>query len=240
MSRDRYNANGKDLNRNFPDLFKGGKSNGDTQPETNAISRWLSQKQFVLSAALHGGALVASYPFDNKGSSGGLFAPHLRGYEASLTPDDDTFKHLATMYSFNHRKMHSAGACFPGDSIFPNGTTNGAAWYYLAGGMQDYNYVWNGVMELTLELGCCKYPRGDLLPDLWEDNKVAMLKYLGEANRGVRGLIRDEFGNPVPNASVRVKGRDFGSKSTQLGEYWRVLLPGVYTLQVLDRFSNEN
>lgn len=218
------------MNRNFPDFFRGGKSNGDSQPEANAISRWLNQRQFVLSAAFHGGALVASYPFDNKGGAGVLAS--LGGYQPSLTPDDDTFQHLATTYSFNHRKMHSAGPCFPGDSVFPNGTTNGAAWYYLAGGMQDYNYVWNGVLELTLELGCCKYPSGDTLPEYWEDNKLAMLKYLGEANRGVRGQVRDQFGNPIPNASVRIKDRNFGSKTTQLGEYWRILVPGLYTLQV--------
>lgn len=228
----RYNANGKDLNRNFPDFFRGGKNNGDSQPEATAISRWLNQRQFVLSAAFHGGALVASYPFDNKGNTAGVFS-NLAGYQPSLTPDDDIFKHLATTYSFNHRKMHSAGSCFAGDPVFPNGTTNGAAWYYLAGGMQDYNYVWNGVMELTLELGCCKYPTGDTLPEYWLDNKEAMLKYLGEAHRGVRGLVRDQFGNPVANANVRVQDRNFGSKTTQLGEYWRILLPGFYTLQVI-------
>ena len=225
----RYNANGKDLNRNFPDFFRGGKNNGDSQPEANAIARWMTQRQFVLSAAFHGGALVASYPFDNKGNGGGLFSG---GYQPSLTPDDDTFKHLATMYSFNHRTMHSAGPCFLGDSVFPNGTTNGAAWYYLAGGMQDFNYVWNGVMELTLELGCCKYPKGDQLPELWEDNKLAMIKYISEAHRGVRGQVRDEFGSVVANANVRIKDRSFGSKTTPLGEYWRILMPGVYTLQV--------
>nr|CAH0098194.1 unnamed protein product [Daphnia galeata] len=227
----RYNANGKDLNRNFPDLFKGGKNNGDPQPEANAISRWMNQRQFILSAAFHGGALVASYPFDNKEVT--LNLPHLGGrYQPSLTPDDDTFKHLATMYSFNHRKMHSAGACFPGDTVFPNGTTNGAAWYYLAGGMQDYNYVWNGAMELTLEVGCCKYPKGETLPEYWEDNKQAMLKYLGEAQRGVRGQVFDSQSNPISNANIRIKGRTFGSKTTNLGEFWRILMPGVYTLQV--------
>lgn len=231
MSNFRYNANGKDLNRNFPDLFKGGKNNGDPQPEANAISRWMTQRQFILSAAFHGGALVASYPFDNKEVT--LNIPHLGGrYQPSLTPDDDTFKHLATMYSFNHRKMHSAGACFAGDTVFPNGTTNGAAWYYLAGGMQDYNYVWNGAMELTLEVGCCKYPKGEALPEYWEDNKQAMLKYLGEAHRGVRGQVLDSVGNVVPNANIRIKNRSFGSKTTPLGEFWRILMPGVYTLQV--------
>lgn len=59
----RYNARGFDLNRNFPDYFK--QNNKKNQPEAEAMKQWISKIQFVLSANLHGGALVASYPFDN-------------------------------------------------------------------------------------------------------------------------------------------------------------------------------
>jgi hypothetical protein len=63
----RYNAEGLDLNRNFPDYFKSGTNRG--QPETEAVKKWISQIQFVLSANFHGGALVASYPYDNSPNS---------------------------------------------------------------------------------------------------------------------------------------------------------------------------
>lgn len=56
-----------DLNRNFPDYFK--QNNRRTQPETEAVKEWVSKIQFVLSGSLHGGALVASYPFDNTPNS---------------------------------------------------------------------------------------------------------------------------------------------------------------------------
>lgn len=59
----RYNSQGFDLNRNFPDYFK--TNNKDKQPETEAMKLWIARIQFVISANLHGGALVASYPFDN-------------------------------------------------------------------------------------------------------------------------------------------------------------------------------
>lgn len=59
----RANARRYDLNRNFPDYFKA--NTKQPQPETDAVKEWISKIQFVLSGSLHGGALVASYPFDN-------------------------------------------------------------------------------------------------------------------------------------------------------------------------------
>ena len=65
----RYNKNGEDLNRNFPDAFEN--NSASIQPETQAVMNWIRNETFVLSANLHGGALVASYTFDN-GNSGEL------------------------------------------------------------------------------------------------------------------------------------------------------------------------
>lgn len=65
--RGRYNSRGYDLNRNFPDYFI--KNQKQVQPETQAIREWIERIPFVLSANLHGGALVASYPFDNTPNS---------------------------------------------------------------------------------------------------------------------------------------------------------------------------
>ncbi|XP_045121737.1 carboxypeptidase D-like isoform X2 [Portunus trituberculatus] len=249
----RYNARGFDLNRNFPDYFK--QNNKKSQPEAEAVKQWISKIQFVLSANLHGGALVASYPFDNSPNTTMDWLQLLRilnetqgkdGREEvdfksvfqqftstpSLTPDEDVFKHLASIYSFNHGTMHLGLPCKPGAPAFTNGTTNGAAWYPLTGGMQDYNYVWHGCMDITIEMSCCKYPMAKELSKFWEDNEKALVHYLGEVHRGVRGFVTDAEGRPVEGASLKVKGRDVGFQTTKYGEYWRVLLPGHYSLEV--------
>ncbi|XP_045478513.1 LOW QUALITY PROTEIN: carboxypeptidase M-like [Harmonia axyridis] len=222
----RYNARGFDLNRNFPDYFK--QNNKRPQPETEAVKDWISKIQFVLSGSLHGGALVASYPFDNTPNS--LFSNF--GSSPSLTPDDDVFRHLALAYSTNHAKMSRGVACKSSQKGFNRGITNGAEWYPLTGGMQDFNYVWYGCMEVTLEVSCCKYPPAQELPKYWEDNKESLVRFLQEAHRGVHGFVIDENGNPIEKASLKIKGRDVGFQSTRYGEFWRILLPGMYKLEV--------
>ncbi|XP_050308947.1 carboxypeptidase M isoform X2 [Anthonomus grandis grandis] len=223
----RYNSQGVDLNRNFPDYFKQNNRNR-VQPETEAVKEWIKKIQFVLSGSLHGGALVASYPFDNTPNS--LLSSYT--HTPSLTPDDDVFKHLALTYSTNHAKMSKGVKCQTSQTEFRRGITNGAEWYPLTGGMQDYNYVWYGCMEVTLEVSCCKYPPAFELPKYWEDNKVALIKYLAEAHRGVQGFVYNEAGNPVEKASLKIKSRDVGFQTTKFGEFWRILLPGVYKMEV--------
>jgi carboxypeptidase M len=222
----RYNARGFDLNRNFPDYFKN--NNKRSQPESEAVKEWISKIQFVLSGNIHGGALVASYPFDNTPNS--IFSTVLS--TPSLTPDHDVFNHLANTYSFNHGRMYLGEPCKLGSPRFENGTTNGAAWYPLTGGMQDYHYIWHGVMEITLELSCCKFPPASELQGFWEDNRNAMLKFLGEAHRGVKGFVKNDDFQPIEGASMKIRGRDVGFQTTKEGEFWRILLPGIYTMEV--------
>ncbi|XP_048478646.1 carboxypeptidase M isoform X3 [Plutella xylostella] len=227
----RANARRYDLNRNFPDYFK--QNTKQPQPETDAVKEWISKIQFVLSGSLHGGALVASYPFDNTPNANLLntvFQSH--AHSPSIAPDDDVFRHLSLIYSKNHAKMGRGVSCKSGSPRFENGITNGAAWYPLTGGMQDYNYLWHGCMEITLEISCCKYPPAHELPKYWQDNKQSMIKYLAEAHRGAHGFVMDENGNPVERAAVRVKGRDVVYHTTKYGEFWRILLPGTYRVDV--------
>ncbi|XP_061162829.1 carboxypeptidase D-like [Saccostrea echinata] len=217
----RSNKNGYDLNRNFPDYFA--VNTAPIQPETSAVMNWTQQIPFVLSANLHGGTLVANYPFDNY--------PNANGNPKYVTsPDDDVFISISKTYSYKHGNMHTANHC--GDK-FPEGITNGALWYPVTGGMQDWNYMQAGCMEVTLEISCCKYPAATTLPGFWSDNKQALVDYLMRVHSGVKGIIYDEEGKVVPAATLKIKGRELVSfRSSNYGEYWRILLPGTYVLQI--------
>ena len=217
----RPNANRVDLNRNFPDRFNRNKI--PREPETVAVMNWIKQFPFVLSANLHNGALVANYPYDNTDGDGSLSA-------YSKCPDDDIFQQVSLAYSLAHPRMHLGQPCQSGEERFPNGITNGADWYSVIGGMQDYNYIETNCFEITIEQGCTKFPSASQLPNIWEENRNALLAYIAEVHKGVKGFVRDKEGLAIPNATIKVKGRDHNITATKEGEYWRLLVPGEYQL----------
>jgi len=71
----RENANAFDLNRNFPDFFN--PHTVPLQPETKAMMGWLKSVPFVMSLGLHGGALVANFPYDGSLDSGEHYYTHM-------------------------------------------------------------------------------------------------------------------------------------------------------------------
>jgi hypothetical protein len=44
--------------------------------------------------------------------------------------------------------------------------------------MQDFNYLSSNDFEITLELGCDKYPLASALQEEWENNKNALIEYM--------------------------------------------------------------
>nr|XP_010915069.1 carboxypeptidase SOL1 [Elaeis guineensis] len=211
--RRRGNANNVDLNRDFPDQFYPMNDIVSLrQPETKAIMNWIKERHFTASASLHGGALVANYPWDGSQDTRTQYV---------ACPDDKTFRHMASLYSRSHYNMSLS-------KEFEGGITNGALWYPVYGGMQDWNYIHGGCFELTLEISDDKWPKANELPVIWEYNRMSMLNLVASlVKTGVHGKIfSSDKGHPLP-ASVMIKGIDYRvNASRTYGDYHRMLAPG--------------
>eukprot|EP00008_Paramoeba_atlantica_P000421 CAMPEP_0201502918 /NCGR_PEP_ID=MMETSP0151_2-20130828/84384_1 /ASSEMBLY_ACC=CAM_ASM_000257 /TAXON_ID=200890 /ORGANISM="Paramoeba atlantica, Strain 621/1 / CCAP 1560/9" /LENGTH=357 /DNA_ID=CAMNT_0047896541 /DNA_START=1460 /DNA_END=2533 /DNA_ORIENTATION=+ len=209
-SHSRRNANGVDMNRNFPDQFHG--DSPHREPEVAAMMNWTLYHNFILSISFHGGDCVVSYPFD--GTENGRT-------ENSPSPDVEVIEYIAKKYATTNPGMMS-------NRHFRKGVTNGAAWYPLYGGMADWKYLeGHGVIEMTVELSKKKWPTPSSLAGYWDDNRVSMLTYLENVFTGIWGRISldDE---PCPNGKVLVDGISFHMPANDEGYFYRVLAPGDY------------
>merc|ERR1711953_1453545 len=78
----------------------------EIQLETRNVMNWLVSNRFILSANLHGGDLVANYPFDSSCDKNPFTGQYVQEYNGS--PDDSLFRFLAKSYANNHPNMSNS------------------------------------------------------------------------------------------------------------------------------------
>uniref|UniRef100_A0A8B9JAD2 Probable carboxypeptidase X1 n=1 Tax=Astyanax mexicanus TaxID=7994 RepID=A0A8B9JAD2_ASTMX len=248
----RYSFENIDMNHNFPDLNnimwdaqdlatdKKKVSNhyipmpeyytttdATVAPETRAVINWMQDIPFVLSANLHGGELVVTYPFDCTRD----WIPR----QDTPTPDNDFFRWLAAVYASTNLVMANPDRriCHYEDFQQHNNIINGGDWHTVPGSMNDFSYLHTNCFEVTVELSCDKFPHASELPVEWESNKESLLLYMEQVHRGIKGVIRDkDTKEGIANAVVKIVGLDHDIRSAVDGDYWRLLNPGEYKVIV--------
>lgn len=115
---------------------------------------------------------------------------------------------------------------------FKDGITNGAAWYSVTGGMQDWNYLAAGCFELTIEVGCSKFPKESELPAFWSANREPLVKYIEQVHRGIHGFVKSSIGTPIAHAAITLNDIKHATYSSAYGDYWKLALPGKYNITV--------
>ncbi|XP_061107560.1 probable carboxypeptidase X1 isoform X1 [Conger conger] len=191
--------------------------------ETRAVIHWMKSIPFVLSANLHGGELVVTYPFDMTRD----WAPH----EHTPTPDDSFFRWLATVYASTNHVMSNPDrrTCHHDDFLRHNNIINGANWHTVPGSMNDFSYLHTNCFEVTVELSCDKFPHASELSIEWENNKESLLIYMEQVHRGIKGLVMDKDTRVgIADAIIQVDDIDHHMRSAAGGDYWRLLNPGEY------------
>jgi hypothetical protein len=209
----RENANGVDLNRNFPEPPY---TAYVAQKENIAMMKFMRKHRFVLSANFHSGAEVVNYPWDK--------------WYSIYHADDSWFNSISRAYADTVHVQSGTGYMI--DEM--NGVTRGAAWYIIHGGRQDFvTYELQG-REVTIEIDAVKLTPGAQLELLWQYNRRSFLGYLENALYGIHGLVRDsQSANPVP-ARIFISGYDRDSShiysDTLSGRFIRMLAPGTWNL----------
>ncbi len=227
--RTRYNANGVDLNRNFPNPRYGLHPDGnDYQAETLAMMQFMESRNFSMSANFHSGAEVVNYPWD----SWRTYDPDFH----STHPDNDWFIMISRNYA-DTAKNYAGPSYF----TFPVsvGYVFGGDWYRIYGGRQDYVTYFLQGRETTIELDNDHYTPENQLNDFWEYNYRSLMNYAYQASYGIQGVVTDSVTGLPLKAKIELIGHDFDSSMVFSepgnGLYVRLLNEGSYELT----FSSE-
>lgn len=217
----RSNANGYDLNRNYPNMVNNPSS--PLQPETEAMIGLTDSIHFVMSANMHGGTEVVNFPWDSWTSSEKMHADH------------SWWEFVSREYADSAR-FYSPSSYFDG---YDNGITHGGDWYVVYGSRQDYMNFYKNQRELTLEISDTKLLSPSLLPQHWEYNYRSLLNYIKQALYGIQGVVTDMYSGEPLEVKVEITGHDqdntFVFSELPNGEFFRPVLDGTYDL----KFSTE-
>ena len=211
----RFNANGYDLNRNFPDPDPLAPYY-PIQKETIDMIKFMSNHNFVLSANFHSGAEVVNYPWDRW---------------SRLHADDKWFINISRKYADT---VHFySGPVYM--NFLNNGITNGYKWYKVYGGRQDFEtYELHG-REVTIELDDDLITPPSQLNSLWQYNWHSLLGYLENAMYGIQGTINDFNTKKPVAAKIFINNHDEDNSQVYsdslTGSFTRMLAPGSWDLQ---------
>jgi hypothetical protein len=210
----RNNANGDDLNRNFPDPHL---LNNVPQKETLDMMSFMASRRFALSANFHSGEEVVNYPWDS------WSVPHA---------DEGWFYDVSRAWADTVHLYSRQGYM----DFLDNGVTNGYDWYVVYGGRQDYvTYTLNG-REITVELDTNYVTPSTDLDELWEYNRRSLLGYLENALYGIHGKVTDLLSKKPVKAMIFIEGHDKDNSQVYSdsldGFFTRLLEPGYYNLKV--------
>uniref|UniRef100_A0A3B5MI66 Peptidase M14 domain-containing protein n=1 Tax=Xiphophorus couchianus TaxID=32473 RepID=A0A3B5MI66_9TELE len=161
---------------------------------------------FVLGANFQGGEAIVAYPYDSLRLN--KPAKSEQSHEPRLTPDESLFRWLAVSYASTHLTMthNYRGSCHGDIPAGAVGMVNRAKWKPVTGSMNDFSYLHTNCYELSIFLGCDKFPHQSELAQEWEKNREAMLTFMEQVHRGIRGIVKDQQGNPIANATISVEG----------------------------------
>jgi len=170
-----------------------------------------------LSANFHGGAECVNYPWDT-------------------IPDQHPRYNLVYDISLDYSK---AAPYIYASTYFRDGVTNGFEWYEVNGGMQDWSDHWHGDLQVTIELSMRKWPPYETIDYYYQQNRESLIQFLEKVHQGA-GFYFDQPGvSGFVNIYKKIDDnyKSIGSFSFDDSEFYRVLEPGEYMLEIIAQNS---
>ena len=242
----RYNGNGEDLNRTYPNPFNAHRTYetqyNATEIENKAMIQYMNEHHFVIAACMHGGAEILNFPWDSYTSTekpvadaewwtamGNRFVATLREHTGAASNSSNAFPNNlyrtesigGSLWSQNYTEQ-----CFGGD------------WYAISGGWQDYSNWYNHIRAFTIEVSRDKCPevtgtRG--AKSYWHYQCEPLINIIKEVHEGVHGFVVDSLTREPLRAFIQVLDHDRDSSQIYsrrgLGDYYRPIADGTYSFR---------
>jgi len=203
----RYNAAGVDLNRDWGYMWDGmGSSNGAySQVETKVLRDFINSRQFVIHTTYHSGMEGVLYTWCHR---------------PDLTPDNDSHNYIAGLYSSSsgYSNLQYVQSYFD---------------YPTNGELIDFTYGVNGAIGLTMEISYNKQPPPSQIMYYYEINVPSMITMIEYSGYGLEGTVSNaNSGEPV-SAVVFVNDYFPAYNDPEVGDYFKYVLPGTYSITVV-------
>lgn len=211
----RANANGVDLNRQYPVVGQAAKS---YEPEIQGMMDFATQHHFVMSANFHGGAELFNFPWDYWTTSEVAHADESWWWLQGRAFADTCHKYGSSGYFMEEY----------------DGVTPGGDWYVIDGSRQDYMNYYQHCREVTIEISEDKSPSASQLPQFWNSLKHSLLNYVEECLNGFNGTVTDSITGEPLEALVTIQNHDINYSEVYShlpeGKYYRPIKAGVYNV----------
>ena len=221
MQAVRYNANGMDLNRNFPKVPGVGDSQ-NPERETKTLIDFMEPQHFIMSAMIHAGTEGIVYPWCS--------------WE-TRHPDEEWYTYVGMIY-VDLARENSPQGYFEGNPPYYEICLRCVRPYINGwpqpthGTLIDYSVYYQQCRNVTLELSTTKLLPESQLNDYWMYNKDALLAYLEQVLYGISGTVTDSLTGEPLNAKVFAENHDNDSSwvfsHLPHGDYYRTIYEGTY------------
>ena len=210
----RYNANNRDLNRNFPTPSRPYGNYSAWEDEVKYMKDFEEKHNFVMGLDIHGGMENVVYPW---------------AYTRRYHVDQEWWEYVGGRYADLAHSNSPSGYFTTTQS---DGVGSAGSDYYTANGTRiDFPVYGTSCRAVTLEQNTQKLLSESKLLDYWEYNREAMLQLMLETLNGVQGTVTDTFSGEPLVAKVYIENHDDDSShvySDSMGIYHRPIYAGTY------------